>query len=224
MTFFRFGASMPATMKNVIAFLGVAAVCLTGCHHPPPPAPPPPPPPPPVVVAPPPPPPAPAKCEALSEGCTGRAVARIRSLGWSLTVPDGWAYAQEEDATVVTRGEAIMAITTFGGWPDPKLSETYRLQALERLIYLLGVSPPRNPVAWVRPVQKRRGTNLEMSLWQADNVTKGMRKGPVLVFGAELPDHRWILGAAFVPDDDNTDADKTIVGAVDTIAPSPAAP
>jgi hypothetical protein len=114
-------------------------------------------------------------------------------------------------------------MTTFGGWPDPKTVESNRQHAFEGLVNVLGVSPPRNPVAWAKPSQKRKTAALEMSLWQADNVTKGMKKGPVLVFGTELPDHSWILGAGFVPDDDKTDADKTIVGAIESIAPSPAA-
>ncbi|HEY1693759.1 MAG TPA: hypothetical protein VGG39_16445 [Polyangiaceae bacterium] len=210
-------------MKNVVALFGVTAIVLAGCHHVPPPAPPPPPPPPPVVAPPPPPPPPPPKCEALSEGCVGKAIARIRSLGWSITVPDGWTYAQQDNATVITKGEAIMAITTFGGWPDPKIVESNRQQAFNDLVNILGVSPPKTPVAWAHPSTKRRGVQVEMQLWQSDNVTKGMKKGPMLVFGAELPDHRWVLGAGFVPDDDKTDADKTIVGAVDTIAVSGAA-
>jgi hypothetical protein len=152
----------------------------------------------------------------------GPATARIRHSGYSVAVPSGWAYAQQEDATVIAHDESIVAMTTFGGWPDPKMVEINRQHAFEALVNLLGVSPPRNPVAWAHPSAKRK-TALEVSLWQADNVTKGMKKGPVLVFGGELPDHSWILGAGFVPDDDHTDADKTIVGAIESMAPAPAA-
>lgn len=152
----------------------------------------------------------------------GPAVARVRHTGFSVAVPSGWAYAQQEDATVIAHDESIVAMTTFGGWPDGKTADVNRQHAFDALVNLLGVSPPRTPVAWAHPSAKRK-TSLDVSLWQADNVTKGMKKGPVLVFGAELPDHSWILGAGFVPADDKSDADKTIVGAIESIAPSPAA-
>jgi hypothetical protein len=208
-------------MKNVIALLGAASL-FAGCHSAPPPAPPPPP----VAVAPapPPPPPPPPKCEATSEGCKGPATARIRNSGFHIAVPDGWGYAQQEDATLVTRDEAVMAITTFGGWPDARTSDANREHAFDTLVSLLGVTSPKHRVVWARPSQKRKAGAIELSLWQADNVSKAAKKGPVLVFGAELPDHTWVLGAGFVPDDDKSDADKTIVGAIESIAASPPPP
>lgn len=151
-------------------------------------------------------------------------MARIRQSGFSVVIPDGWTYAQQEDATVATHDDAIVAMTTFGGWPDAKTTEANREHAFDALVNLLGVTSPKHRVVWTRPLQKRKTGSLELSLWQADDVTKAMKKGPVLVFGAELPDHTWILGAGFVPDDDKTDADKTIVGSVESIAPAPPPP
>jgi hypothetical protein len=43
----------------------------------------------------------------------------------------------------------------------------------------------------------------------------------VLLFGAELPDKSWLLGAGFVPYDDKSDADKAILGSIESIGPTP---
>ena len=44
----------------------------------------------------------------------------------------------------------------------------------------------------------------------------------MLVFGAQLPDKSFLLGAGFVAADDSTDADKAILAAIDSIASMPA--
>jgi hypothetical protein len=91
-------------------------------------------------------------------------------------------------------------------------------------VNLLGVSPPRHKVAWATPAKKARVGSLEVSFWQADDVTKGLKKGPVLLFGIELPDKTWLLGAGFVPSDDKSDADKAILGSIESIGPTPPPP
>jgi hypothetical protein len=149
-------------------------------------------------------------------------VARIRKSGYGLTVPQGWTYAQQDDATVVVSGDAAFAATTYEKGTDAKTAAANREAAFDALVKLMGVTPPKHKVVWTHPAKKTKQGTLEMSLWQADDVTKGAKKGPVLVFGAELPDKSWILGAGFVPDDDKTDADKAILGAIDSIAPLPA--
>ena len=53
--------------------------------------------------------------------------------------------------------------------------------------------------------------------------TKTDKKGPVLVFGAQLADKSWVLGAGFVPKDDTSDADKAILTAIESIGPTPPA-
>jgi hypothetical protein len=223
MTFSRFSASMPVFMKTVIALLGVAALCAA-CQHKPPPPPPAPPPPTAEPPPPPPPPPAPPKCEALSEACTGQNAthARIRKSGFSIVIPDGWTYAQQDDATVVTSNASVLAVTSYDAAVDAKAAEANREKVFEGLIQLLGVSPPKHKVAWAHPKKQKVG-DLEMSFWQADDVTKADKKGPLLVFGAMLPDKSWLLGTGFVPADDTSDSDKAILAAVQSIAPTPPA-
>ena len=86
---------------------------------------------------------------------------------------------------------------------------------------LLGVATPKHRPTWTHAAKKSKVGALDMQLWQADDATKGALKGPMLVFGAELPDKSWILGAGFVSADDKTDADKAILAAIDSIAPAP---
>lgn len=199
----------------------VVALLLVACHPKPPP--PPPEPPAPVVEAPPPPPP-PPKCEAMSEGCTGQAgtVARIRQSGFGIAIPQGWTYAQQDDATLVTTDTAELAVLTYDAGADAKTTGVNREAALAALVKLLAVSTPKHKVAWGHPAKKSKVGDLEMSLWQADDVARADKKGPVLVFGAQLPDKSFLLGAGFVSNDDKTDADKAILSAIESIAPTPA--
>jgi len=216
---------MPVFMKTVIAFLGVAVVCAA-CQHKPPPPPPPPPPPVAETPPPPPPPPPPPKCEALSESCTGQNAthARIRKSGLSIVVPDGWTYAQQDDATIATSNAAVLVVTSYDAAVDAKAAEVNREAVFEGIVKLLGVTPPKHKVGWAHPKTKMKVGDLEMSLWQADDTTKGDKKGPVLVFGSQLPDKSWILGVGFVPADDTSDSDKAILAAIQSIAPTPASP
>ncbi len=211
--------------KPLVPFLGLAAACVaivvSACHPKPPPAPPAPPPP--VAEAPPPPPPPPPpKCEALGEGCTGQAgtVARIRKSGLGVAIPLGWTYAQQDDATVVTTGNAAFAITTYDA-ADAKTASANRDAAFDSLVKLLTATAPKHKVTWAHAAKKSKVGDLEMSLWQTDNVARADKKGPVLVFGAPLPDKSFLLGAGFVSDDDKSDADKAILAAIESIAPAP---
>ena len=198
-----------------------ASLCVA-CHPKPPP--PPPPPPAPVVEAPPPPPPPPPKCEAMSEACTGQAgtVARIRKSGFGIAIPQGWTYAQQDDATLVTTASAEFAVATYDAGADTKTTNANREAAFDALVKLLAVTAPKHKVAWGHAAKKSKVGALDMSLWQADDVARADKKGPVLVFGAQLPDKSFLLGAGFVAADDSTDADKAILAAIDSIAPLPA--
>ena len=121
---------------------------------------------------------------------------------------------------MMTSGDAALVLSTF----ELVAAESNREGAFFALINLLGVSPPKHKVAWSKPMKKARVGALEVSFYQADDVTKGLKKGPVLLFGAELPDKRWLLGLGFVPDDDRSDADKAILASIEAIVPTPPPP
>jgi hypothetical protein len=126
-----------------------------------------------------------------------------------------------EDATVISTNEAMVVVSTFDAMGA---GDSRREGALIALINLLGVSPPKHRVQWAHPTKKSKVAGLDLLFWQADDVTKGLKKGPVLLFGAELPDKTWLMGAGFVPDDDRSDADRAILSAVESIGPTPPPP
>ncbi len=215
---------MTRTANLILVASGLLVTLAIACHPKPPP---PPPEPAPVAEAPPPPPPPPPpKCEAMSEACTGQAgtIARIRKSGFGIAVPQGWTYAQQDDATLVTTDSAEFAATTYDAGADTKTTNANRDAAFDALVKLLAVTPPKHKVAWGHAAKKSKVGALEMSLWQADDVIRTDKKGSVLVFGAPLPDKSLLLGVGFVSNDDKTDADKAILAAIDSIAPSAAAP
>ena len=200
------------------------AALFVACHPKPPP--PPPPPPAPVVEAPPPPPPPPPKCEALAEACAGQAgtVARIRKSGFGVAIPLGWTYAQQDDATVVTSSNAAFAVTTYEAGADAKAAGANRDAAFDALVKLLdGHRAEAQGDLGSHRRRSRRSVSSRCPLWQTDNVARADKKGPVLVFGAQLPDKSFLLGAGFVSDDDKSDADKAILASIDSIAPAPPA-
>jgi hypothetical protein len=162
----------------------------------------------------------------MSEACTGQAgtVARIRKSGFGIAIPQGWTYAQQDDATLVTTESAEFAVTTYDAGADTKTTNANRDAAFDALVKLLAVTTPKHKVAWGHAAKKSKVGALDMSLWQADDVTRTDKKGSVLVFGAPLPDKTFLLGAGFVSNDDKSDADKAILAAIDSIAPTPAEP
>jgi hypothetical protein len=208
-------------MKTANVLFGFALLAAACAHKTPPPVVPEPEP----TEAPPPPPPPPPKCEALSEGCTGNngTLARIRTSGFSVSVPNGWTYAQQDDATVASNANAIFVVTTYAAGADAKSSAANREAAFAALVKLLGIATPKHHVAWRSPLKETKAGALKVLLWQSDDAARGDKKGPVLVFGAELPDKSWVLGAGFVPADDNTESDKAILSAAESLAPSPPA-
>ena len=100
----------------------------------------------------------------------------------------------------------------------------FREAAFVALVKLLGIATPKHHVAWRSPLKETKAGALKVLLWQSDDATRGDKKGPVLVCGAELPDKSWVLGAGFVPADDNTESDKAILAATESLAPSPPTP
>src|SRR5688572_9036038 len=89
-------------LGNMLAL--VALLASVACSDPPPA---PQPPPAPAPEPPPLPPPPVPKCEALKEQCKATAETRARIPGttYTFTPPEGWIYAQLEEATVAQVGE-----------------------------------------------------------------------------------------------------------------------
>jgi hypothetical protein len=150
--------------------------------------------------------------------------ARIAKIDWTVRAPKGWRYAQEPEFTVASSERAILAMTTYPE-PDKKRQESARDATLAGVVHKLGVVfPKRKKLVFPRKVDKTIpvGT-LKVGLVQLDGARLAKKRGPVLAFEARLPNGQIVLGAAFVPDDDTSNADQAILASIESIAPpSPA--
>jgi hypothetical protein len=200
--------------RSILSLLLLCAAC--GSTPPPKveaPKPPPEPPPPPKVEAPP-----PKKCEALSEGCVAEDATKARASGVTIGAPKGWTYAHGP-AALARQGEAALAVTVHDADPKSiKLDGDKRDAALADLLKQLEVTPPKKKIYWTLPPLKKLTVGaLAVSLWQMDGASHGGKHGPLLLFVAKLPESKSVLGVGFVPDDDKSGADVSILKAIETL-------
>jgi hypothetical protein len=186
----------------VMASLAVVALGASAACSDPPPAPQPPPAPtpePPPV----PPPPAP-KCEALKEQCkaTAETRARIPGTGYTFTPPEGWIYAQLEEATVAQVGErgAVLLLTTFAPESNPAQLSKQRSDLVTSLSELVTLVP-KTPVVLLKPNQETDLAGLRMSLWERKDAQRAGDTGGLLILSATV-DGRELFGVGFAPSSD----------------------
>ncbi|WP_441285944.1 hypothetical protein ACSRUE_26030 [Sorangium sp. KYC3313] len=200
--------------------LGAAAALAAACSSPPPPQPVAPPP---TVTAapPPPPPPAPKPCKALDEQCQAEASTRAKIAQSSLvfTPAKGWTYAQAESATIAQaadEGPAFATAQIDAG--EGKQAIEKRDAALEALAREIDVTLPKKKVNWKKPDDIKDVAGRKIGLWQREGATRGARKGPLLIFGDTGKDGEIVLGLGFVPEDDSSGADETILQSIESIS------
>lgn len=188
------------------------ALVALGCKPPPPK-----PPPEPIAEAPPPAP----KCEALSEACTAKpgTKATIQRTEWSLQPPTGWTYAQEEDASIALSQGSAMVVTIYD-IPDAKKKIARRDEVVTAVTMKMGVAQRKKKLSWpAKPGTVMSVGTLKVLLYQFNGARLGLKDGPLLVFSSSLPDGKELLGVAFVPNDDKTNADEAIIKAIMSISP-----
>lgn len=168
--------------------------------------------------------PPPPKCEALDEKCKAKddTQAKIAKSDFSFKPTKGWVYAQGADATVAQTGDdgAAVALAQAETGTDAKQEGAKRDAALEELAKQIGVTLPKKKVNWKKPAEKKPVGSLEVGLWQLDGGARGEKKGPLLIFGATLPEGKVLLGVGFVPDDDSSGADAAILASIESITPA----
>lgn len=174
-----------------------------------------------------PPPPPPPKCEALSEKCEAKAGKKARVAGVSMTIEPiaGWVYAQGEKATVSTAGEAAACLGVAGydagDGKDAKKFEAARQAELEVLLGELSITLGKAKVAWKNPSDKLEVGELKLDVWEVKDVTRGEKKGDVLLVAGPPADGKALIAVGFVPKDDDQSGGK-IVQALQTLAPGDA--
>ncbi|WP_155798759.1 hypothetical protein [Sorangium cellulosum] len=200
--------------------LSAAAALAAACSSPPPPQPVAPDPP--VTAAPePPPPPAPKPCKALDEACQAEEStrAKIARSSFVLTPVKGWTYAQAESATIAqatAEGPALATAQVDVG--EGKQAAEKRDAALDALAHEIDVTLPKKKVNWKKPLETKDIAGRKIGLWQSEGAARGSKKGPLLIFADTGKEGEILLGLGFVPDDDSSGADATILQSIESIS------
>lgn len=202
--------------RKIAVFLVAVAVGGAACTPPPPPEPPKPAPAPKPKPKPPPPP----KCESLEEGCRADSdtEAKIATSQYGFRPPESWTYAQQARATIAQVDDAgpVLALAVFTPETDDKALKTQRTEALESVAEAVGITLPSKAVRFDRPDEKAEVASLTMQYWQREKAGRKEGSGSLLVLMADL-DGRTLLGLGYVPDDDQSEADRLIFEALQTI-------
>jgi hypothetical protein len=191
-------------------------VVVAGCHPTPPAAPPPPPPQVGGDLKVPPP-----KCETIEEGCVAVAgsKAHLDGPGWTIEPPPQWHYAQ---GTLIKAeaNESLVTATTLDH--DAKKPERARREAaLAVLVKEMNLVLPKK-LSWPKkPDQIVEAGDYQISLYQFESVARAEKKGTLLIFSISPAEEDGLLGAGFVPDDDGTNADQSILVAIRSIGKTP---
>lgn len=184
----------------------------------------------PVATAeePPPPPPKPKKCESLDEDCKAKAStkAKVKSGALVFKPTEGWVYAQAEEHTLAQSSEdgAALVIGTYVTDKDAKKDAANRDAAFDALLKTIGVTAPKQKVAWKKPQVPKEVSGMKLGLWELGEVERGeaKKKGPLLVVQGNLPEGRALIAVGFAPGDQADSAEK-IMAAIDTLAPDESA-
>lgn len=193
-----------------------AAVMGGGCGSPPPPVPPKPKP----TAKPKPEPPPPPKCESLEEGCQSSSdtLVKIALAEHVFHPPNDWEYARGARATLTQVNDQgpVLALTSFTPESDDKKLKSQRTEALVALAKMTEVELPDTEVNFDKPQQEADVAGLKMQYWQLEKAKRADRTGSLLVLMADLDDRK-LFGLGYVPDDDQSEADRIILEALESI-------
>ncbi len=78
----------------------------------------------------------------------------------------------------------------------------------------------KKDVFWRIPDQKQKVGSVDLTLYQVDGAKREGKRGPLLVFVGKLDAGQTLVGAGFVSYDDAENADRSILKAIDSIAPA----
>jgi len=134
--------------------------------------------------------------------------------------PATWIYAQGEELTIATGKNAVMGLAAQPAG-DVKKERTDREDALRRITGQLGVTlPKKKSYIAKKPDQKQKIGEYDVDLYQFEGAKLDGRTGPLLFFVAKASKEQVVVGAGFVADDDNDNADQAIMTAIGSLAPA----
>lgn len=170
--------------------------------------------------------PPPPKCEKLDEKCEakGGKKATIPNSNLVFEPVTGWVYAQGEKITIAQHGDEDACIGIAGyeatEAKDQKKIDAARQAELESVAKDLNITLGKAKVTW-KSAEKYDKGKIPMLRWQLEGVTRGAKKGDLLIIATAPSDGKALFGVAFVPGDDDKSGEK-VVESFDTIAPGEA--
>jgi len=162
--------------------------------------------------------PPPPSCESIGAPCVAGpdTKARIQHTGYSVAVPSGWKYAQEDAATYAETTHALLVVTT-----EPVASgvDAARASALARIVERAGVKrEKKSAIAFGKKPDKELDVGgLHVVLSQVNGASHAEAKGALLLFSTTLPEGSVLVGLGWADDADDSGADQAILTAIESI-------
>lgn len=145
--------------------------------------------------------------------------AKIGETSWTIQPPQGWTFAQGAEVVTVTESAAL-AVTSYERPKNAAKRGAARDAALTAVTEKIGVAPKK--LVWpARPHKRSKVGTLEVSLYQFGGAKRDHDAGPLLVFSAPLTPDLLLIGAAFVADNDKSNADSAVLKAIESLSSSP---
>jgi len=141
----------------------------------------------------------------MKEHCKAEAdtKARIPGTNYVFTPPQGWVYAQLEEATVAQHTERgpVLLLTTYEPVHAVTKRSRKRTQLIASLTELVGIKPAGGSVVLFRPNEKSQMAGLAMSLWERPGARRGEAEGSLLILEAQVGE-RQLFGVGYAPAND----------------------
>jgi len=154
----------------------------------------------------------------LEDGCIAGpgSRAQLEGPGFTVELPPKWRYAQGSLIFAVADG-SVLAVTAQPQEAN-KADRVRRDDALAVLIREMKIELPKKKLVWPKkPDHIVDAGDYQVALYQFESVAREARKGTLLIFSINPPNDDGLLGGGFVPDDDDSNADRAIMRAIRSI-------
>jgi hypothetical protein len=163
-----------------------------------------------------PPPPPPPKCEKLEEKCEAKGGKKAKVANSLLVFEPvgGWIFAQTEKLTIAQSGDEDACLGILGhevpDAKDAKKVDAARQAQLEAIAAELKLTLPKTKVTWKNGEKYEIG-KLTVFRWVLEKVSRGAKKGDLLIVASQPEENKAFFGVGFVPsEDDKSDEKNTL--------------
>lgn len=162
-----------------------------------------------------------AKPSRARDGDTGARQAQIIGTALAFTPPARWPLRHLSGHTIVQASKtgAALALAGVEFLPgDAKEEEAAKDTMLAELARQLELGAIPRKMSWKKPDDVRPAAGMRIRFWSIEEVvSRGTSKGPLLVLWTPTGEGKGLVGLAFVPEDDRSQADVAIMKAIESI-------